>query len=107
METENNLEQKRKTAHIPRNMALGLALIELLYWFASAVNSYTTVFLQKNGFTPKEVGTINAVINAVVIVATPIWGVIADKIGSLRKAFIIAMCTASVLYALLPGVASA
>ncbi len=102
-----SLEQKRKTSHIPRNMALGLALIELLYWFASAVNSYTTVFLQKNGFTPKEVGTINAIINAVVIVATPIWGVIADKIGSLRKAFIIAMCTASVLYALLPGVASA
>ena len=79
-----------------------LSTIEFLFWFAVATGSYLTVFLQKNGFSPEQVGVINAVNYAVVICATPFWGMLADKIRSIRKIFLICMCMAAVLWAFVP-----
>ena len=79
-----------------------LSSIEFLFWFAAATGSYLTVFLQKNGFTPTQVGFINAVNAAVAIGAAPFWGMMADKFRSIRKIFISCMCVAAVLWALVP-----
>ena len=79
-----------------------LSSIEFLFWFAAATGSYLTVFLQKNGFTPTQVGVINALNAAVAIAATPFWGMMADKFRSIRKIFICCMCIAATLWALVP-----
>ncbi|MDR1502627.1 MAG: MFS transporter, partial [Prevotella sp.] len=68
-----------------------LSLIEFLFWFAAATSTYLTVFLQKNGFTPSQVGLINAINAIVMVCATPFWGMAADKLGSIRKVFV--FCT--------------
>jgi PPP family 3-phenylpropionic acid transporter len=80
-----------------------LSSIEFLFWFATATGTYLTVFLQKNGFRPDQVGIINAINSTVVIFATPFWGMIADKIRSIRKVFLFCMCFAAALWAFIPA----
>ncbi|MDR3138579.1 MAG: MFS transporter [Treponema sp.] len=79
-----------------------LSSIEFLFWFATATGTYLTVFLQKKGFMPTQVGFINAVNSLVMIFATPFWGMMADKIRSIRKVFLFCICIAAVLWAVIP-----
>ena len=80
-----------------------LSSIEFLFWFAAAAGMYLTVFLQKQGFKPNQVGFINAANSVVIILATPFWGMMADKIRSIRKIFIVCISVSAVLWALVPG----
>jgi MFS family permease len=80
-----------------------LSSIEFLFWFATATGTYLTVFLQKKGFIATQVGAINAVNSLITILATPFWGMIADKIRSIRKIFLFCMCIAAVLWAFVPA----
>jgi PPP family 3-phenylpropionic acid transporter len=80
-----------------------LSSIEFLFWFATAAGTYLTVFLQKKGFAPSEVGLINATNSFITILATPIWGMMADKIRSIRKIFIFCMCIGVALWAFIPA----
>ena len=80
-----------------------LSSISFLFYYAVATGSYLTVFLQKNGFSPSQVGIINGVNFAVSICATPFWGVMADKVRSNRKIIVYCMAVASVLWALVPA----
>jgi PPP family 3-phenylpropionic acid transporter len=73
-----------------------------LFWFATATGGYLTVFLQKQGFKPDQVGIINAVNALIMILANPFWGMLADKLRSIRKIFLFCMCIAAVLWALVP-----
>jgi len=73
-----------------------------LFYFAVATGSYLTVFLQKSGFSPLQVGAINSVNFAVSICATPFWGIMADKVQSNRKIIIYCMAIASLLWTLVP-----
>ncbi|MDR2649615.1 MAG: MFS transporter, partial [Clostridiales bacterium] len=79
-----------------------LSSIEFMFWFASAASAYMTVFLQKAGYTPAQVGFINALNSVIAICATPFWGMMADKFSSIRKIFIFCVIMASITWALIP-----
>ena len=79
-----------------------LSSVSFLFYFAVATGSYLTVFLQKSGFSPLQVGAINSVNFAVSICATPFWGIMADKVQSNRKIIIYCMAIASLLWTLVP-----
>ena len=80
-----------------------LSTIEFLFWFSAASANYLTVFLQRQGFQPNQVGIITAINAAVPILATPFWGMIADKIRSIRKIFLFCICFAVCFWALIPA----
>ncbi|MDR2514432.1 MAG: MFS transporter [Christensenellaceae bacterium] len=79
-----------------------LSSIEFLFWFAAATGGYLTIFLQRQGFTPTQVGFINAINSAVTICATPFWGMMADKVRSIRRIFVYCMAAGALLWALVP-----
>jgi PPP family 3-phenylpropionic acid transporter len=82
---------------------LRLSTIEFLFWFAAATGTYLTVFLQRQGFQPNQVGLITATNSTVAILATPFWGMMADRIRSIRRIFLFCISVAVVLWALVPA----
>ena len=93
---------RNKFAGVPKSYWT-LSSVSFLFYFALATGTYLTVFLQKNGFSASQVGMINGINFAVSICATPLWGVVADKIRSNRKVIVLCMGAASVLWALVPA----
>ena len=73
-----------------------------LFWLAWAFGCYQTVYLQSIGFTASQMGLVNAISSGVGIASVAFWGMVSDKIGSLRRVLIIVVAAASVLYALVP-----
>ena len=80
------------------------SILEFAYWFAMSVGNYQTVYLQQQGFTASSLGLINAVVAAATIGMTPLWGMVSDRIRSVRKVFLITLACGHLLFAFLPGV---
>lgn len=84
----------------PEKLRTRLCITEVLYNCAIALNSFLTVFLQQLGVTPGTLGIINAVNSVSGVVAPPIWGIVADKVRSCKKIFILCLlATALILFA--------
>lgn len=81
---------------------LRLSSVAFLYWFGTAACAYFTVLLQKNGYSAAQVGAINAVNSVITIVATPFWGMVADKFRSIRNVILATICVAIPLWILVP-----
>ena len=64
---------------------LNLMGIQGFFWFAWAFANYQTVYLQNIGMTSSDIGVLNAVCSVVGIFASAIWGMISDKINSIKK----------------------
>jgi PPP family 3-phenylpropionic acid transporter len=79
-----------------------LSSIAFSYWFGTAACSYFTVLLQKSGYSPVQVGAVNALNSLITIVATPFWGMAADKYRSIRNIVLITLCVGVPLWALVP-----
>lgn len=75
-----------------------------LFWFAWSFGCYQTVYLQSIGFTASNLGVLNAISSAVTIAAVSFWGMVSDKIGSLRRVLILILAVGSFLYAMVPFV---
>jgi PPP family 3-phenylpropionic acid transporter len=60
------------------------------------------VLLQKNGYSAAQVGAINAFNSVVTIIATPFWGMLADKFRSIRNVVLVTLCIGVPLWALVP-----
>lgn len=82
--------------------ALILTGVNSLFWFAWAFGSYQAVYLQQVGFSASQLGLLNALTSAVTIASLAFWGMISDRIGSLRKVLITVLAGGSVLYAIIP-----
>lgn len=67
-----------------------LSLIGLngFFYFAWSWGCYQTLYLQENGMTTSDIGILNAVSSVVAIFASTFWGVISDKINSIKKTMI-------------------
>lgn len=76
--------------------------VEFLYWFAWAASGYLTVFLQSRGMSASEVGLIGALNSAVGIVAAPFWGMVSDRLRSVRKVLLLVIALAGLTWALTP-----
>ncbi len=102
MENLNGTEAALLTPQEKRKRYWQFSLLEIVYWFAMATGGYLTVYLKGIGFTPSQIGKISAINAAVGIVAAPLFGIIADKIGSVKKVFITCILTGSLLWAFVP-----
>ncbi len=83
---------------------ISLVGMQGLFWWAWSTGSYGTVYLQDIGFSASQIGTINALCSMVAIFAVAIWGMISDKINSVKKTFIIALIGNMVFYTAVPFV---
>ncbi|MDR0642360.1 MAG: MFS transporter, partial [Treponema sp.] len=81
---------------------LRLSSISFSYWFGTAACAYFTVLLQKNGYSAAQVGAVNAFNSVVTIIATPFWGMMADKFRSIRNVVLATMCIGIPLWILVP-----
>ncbi len=72
------------------------------FWFAWAFGCYQGVYLQKNGFSPSDMGVLNAICAAVGIASVAFWGMMSDRIGSIKKIVFILIIAGATLYALVP-----
>ena len=84
--------------------ALILVGVNGIFWFAWAFGCYQTVYLQSIGFSASAIGVLNAISSAVAIVSVAFWGMISDRIGSLRKVLIVVLAGGALLYGLVPMV---
>lgn len=82
--------------------AIILTGVNSLFWFAWAFGSYQAVYLQQVGFTASQLGLLNALTSAVTIASLAFWGMVSDRIGSLRKVLVTVLAGGSLLYALIP-----
>lgn len=82
--------------------AVTLVGVNGIFWFAWAFGCYQTVYLQSVGFSASQLGLLNAISSGVAIGSVAFWGMVSDKIGSLRKVLIAVLVFGSSLYALTP-----
>ncbi len=82
--------------------AVNLVGLNGIFWFAWAFGCYQTVYLQSIGFTASRIGLLNAVSSGVAIGSVSFWGMVSDRIGSLRKVLITILICGCSLYALTP-----
>ncbi len=81
---------------------INLMGVQGFFQFAWAFTNYQTVYLQDNGMTSSDIGILNAVCSIVGIFASAIWGVISDKINSIKKTFLIVLSLTAVTFAIMP-----
>lgn len=81
--------------------AYKLASIEAFYWIAIAIGGYLTVFMQNKGMAASTIGIINAVNSGVAIISVPFWGIVSDKLQSIKKVFIITLMSSMILFPLI------
>ena len=82
--------------------ALVLTGINSVFWFAWAFGSYQTIYLQQAGFTASQLGVLNALTSIFSIASVAFWGMVSDRVGSLRKVLILVLLGGSLLFALIP-----
>lgn len=80
-----------------------ISLLEAAFWAAFAVYyPFLTYFLKTRGYSNTIIGTITAVNSFIVIFAQPLWGVISDKLQSIRRVFIVCICATAIFMQPLP-----
>lgn len=95
-----NTVQEPKKSKLSRHFQF--SALEFIFWFAMATGGYLTVYLESMGFAPTEIGRVAAINSAVGIFAAPFWGMVADKIRSVKKVFLLCILTGSLLWAMVP-----
>jgi len=78
------------------------SVIEFSFWAAASAIAFTVVFLQEKELSSSSIGIVMALLNALGILAPPIWGMVSDKVRSVKKTLIICLIGASIVYALVP-----
>lgn len=86
----------------PKSRYFRLAGMEFTYWLAMAVGSYVNAFLQSLGLPASQVGLITSLNAGVGIFSTPFWGMVSDKIRSIKKVFILCLIGFSLIFVLVP-----
>ena len=69
-----------------------------IFWFAWSFGVYQTVYLQSVGFSASSIGMLNAISSAVGIFSVTFWGMVSDRIGSLKKVLVTVLAGAALLY---------
>ena len=102
MQQSNSLEQRQTQR---RGVFIGFASLIFMYWAAMGPMGYNTLLLQgQRVFQRRSRINFGSFYAAVGIVAPPIWGYIADRIGSASKTFILIIGIQAVVVASLPAV---
>lgn len=94
------MRKMRVSPHTKQSILL--ALQSGIFWFAWAFGVYLNVYLKQSGFTASLLGVLNAICSAVGIAAVSFWGMVSDRVKSVRKVLVLLLIIGSVLYALIP-----
>jgi len=82
------LSKKKKTDKI----FITFIIIYLLFMSARALfNPFITVYLQEKGFGAEKIGLIMGANSLVLIIAQPFWGIISDKLRSVKLTLVLCM----------------
>jgi len=89
--------------HISKFQFYKYASISFSFYITMSLGGYVTVFLQSIGFNASHVGLITSLNSGVGVFASPFWGMLADKIRSVKKVIIITLIAGVALFALIPA----
>ncbi len=81
--------------------SIKVLLMEIFYWFGWSFVTYQTVYLQNNGMDSSYIGVLNALCSVVAIIAMTVWGMVSDKLNSVKLTFIICLVMSTVLYGII------
>src|SRR5699024_7202907 len=76
--------------------------VEFTFWFATACTSFLTSYLQSQGMSTTQVGIISAANSAVGVLAGPFWGMLRDKIRSVRTCLIVCTIAGEISWVCIP-----
>lgn len=82
--------------------ALNLTGVNGIFWFAWAFGNFLNIYLQQVGFSPSQLGFVSAISSAVGIASVAFWGMVSDRLGSVKKVLILVLCTTALFYSLVP-----
>ena len=74
-----------------KKIGLQLSVTEFIYNGCFAAANFLSVFLESIGVTAGQIGLITACISGIGIVAQPAWGIVSDRIRSVKKCFLLCM----------------
>lgn len=78
-------EKKPRLTAQGRKVERQFCAMQLIYGFVWASTTFFTVFLKSTGMTPQQVGLCMSLNSLAGVLAPPVWGLIADKIGSRKR----------------------
>ena len=61
--------------------------VQFTFWALFASISYVVVFLRSRGFGASAIGLIYSINTVLAIIGLPLWGLLADRVGSVRRIF--------------------
>ena len=81
---------------------LQFTALEFMFWATFAATPFTVVFLREHGLKTTTIGLILSINSIIGIFAQPIWGLISDKLKSIKKVFMFCFAMCSITYFFLP-----
>ena len=102
------MERQQDAAFVAegRKVRIQFSIAEFFYGGIWATLSFITLFLSTAGqMNSVEVGLVMSITSVCAMVATPVWGVLADKIGSRRGIFLILTVVSGIGMASMPVLA--
>jgi len=77
--------------------------IEGFYWMGGTAFSYQSVYLKGLGMDATTIGYITALCSVIAIIASPMWGILCDKLRDTRRVTVVCLLLSSVFWALVPA----
>ncbi len=85
---------------------VSFSALEFFYWAAMAGTSQTAMYLHSQGLSSDTVGQLSAFFAFVGIFAPPFWGMVSDKLRSVKRVFVLCMVASAVAWMSSPFVFS-
>jgi len=90
-----------------RGIRIRLSLTEVFYNGCFASANFLTVFLQSLGVGAGQIGLVTSLTNVMNIVSQPVWGVVSDRIHSVRKCFALTLILGALCVLFVPALSVA
>lgn len=90
-----------------RGIRIRLSLTEVFYNGCFASANFLTVFLQSLGISAGQIGLVTSLTNVMNIISQPVWGVVSDRIRSVRKCFALTLILGSLCVLFVPALSVA
>ena len=80
----------------------GFRLINLIFGFATATMGFIVLFLESTGLSPTQVGVVMSFNSALGAIAPPLWALIADKLRSRYRVFLLSATMGAIAFGFVP-----
>lgn len=85
-----------------RGIRIRLSLTEVFYNGCFASANFLSVFLQSLGIGAGQIGIVTSLTNVMNIVSQPVWGILSDRIRSVRKCFMLSIIMSALCVLFVP-----